>query len=296
MGYKIIVRIKGGLGNQMFCYAAARSLALRNNSELIIDHVTGFIRDKQYHRKYALGIFNIPCRLATPSERLEPFERYRRGVLKYISRKKFFFERTYVEQEKKFDERLLFFKVNKNITIDGLWISEKYFKNHEQSIRRDFAFHEPKDAKNQAVARKILNDPEAVSLHIRWYSPPDGKDKDYNLCKAYYSKAIDLLNRKLTNPHFYLFSDFPEQVQSIFKGKISNHTIIRHNQEEVLAYADMWLMSLCHHHVTANSTFSWWGAWLNKQKNKIVVTPSAFDSKVATWGIEGQIPDEWIVI
>jgi hypothetical protein len=63
-----------------------------------------------------------------------------------------------------------------------------------------------------------------------------------------------------------------------------------------MAYADMWLMSLCKHHITANSTFSWWGAWLNPDKNKIVVTPSAFDSKVASWGFEGQIPDEWIVL
>jgi hypothetical protein len=297
MKYKIVARIKGGLGNQMFCYAAARSLALRNDAELVIDNVTGFVRDKTYNRTYALAVFNIPCRLATPSEYLVPFERYRRGLLKYLSRKQDFFKRKYVEQERKeFDPRLLSFKVYKNIIIDGLWISEKYFKEHEQIIREDFNFQEPQDAENKNAAQKILAESEAVSLHVRWYSTPDEQDKDYNLRKDYYSKAIELINLKLSNPHFFLFSDFPEQAASLFKDKISNYTVVSHNTEESMAYADMWLMSLCKHHITANSTFSWWGAWLNPDKNKIVVTPSAFDSKVASWGFEGQIPDEWIVL
>ena len=80
---KVIARIKGGIGNQLFCYAAARRLALVNNAELVIDDITGFVRDRHYNRKYALDHFHIPCRKATPAERLEPFERYRRGVMKW---------------------------------------------------------------------------------------------------------------------------------------------------------------------------------------------------------------------
>ena len=82
MTLRVIARIKGGLGNQLFCYAAARRLALVNNAELVIDDVTGFVRDHQYCRQYMLDRFQIPVRKATPSERLEPFERYRRGVHK----------------------------------------------------------------------------------------------------------------------------------------------------------------------------------------------------------------------
>ena len=74
--------IKGGLGNQLFCYAAVRRLALINNAELVIDDTTGFARDRQYHRNFALDHFQIPVRKATPAERLEPFERFRRGILK----------------------------------------------------------------------------------------------------------------------------------------------------------------------------------------------------------------------
>ena len=109
---KIITRIKGGLGNQLFCYAVARRLALVNNAELIIDDVTGFIRDKKFCRQYMLDHFNIPCRKATSYERLEPFERYRRGILKLMSRRKKFCERKYIEQERLgFDTRMLSLKI-----------------------------------------------------------------------------------------------------------------------------------------------------------------------------------------
>ena len=92
---KIIPRIFGGLGNQLFCYAAARRLALVNDAELVIDDVTGFARDREYRRQYMLDRFRIPVRKATPAERLEPFERYRRGLMKWLSRSKPFMERHY---------------------------------------------------------------------------------------------------------------------------------------------------------------------------------------------------------
>jgi len=117
---QIITRIKGGIGNQLFCYAAARRLALVNNAELIIDDVTGFARDRQYRRQYMLNRFQIPVRKATPAERLEPFERYRRGVAKWLSHRKAFTERRYLEQEGlDFDERLLSLRINGTVYIDG---------------------------------------------------------------------------------------------------------------------------------------------------------------------------------
>src|SRR5712691_2524903 len=117
--------MKGGLGNQLFCYAAARRLALANNAELVIDDVTGFARDRQYRRQYALDSCHIPVRKATPAERLEPFERYRRGVAKWLSRKKPFAERRYLEQEGlDFDERLLDVKV-KGGTLSGWPVAKR---------------------------------------------------------------------------------------------------------------------------------------------------------------------------
>ena len=93
---KVIVRVKGGLGNQLFCYAAARRLALVNDAELVVDDVTGFCRDKIYGCKYALDKFNIKARKATPAERMEPFERGRRAMAKYFSKARPFNKRRYV--------------------------------------------------------------------------------------------------------------------------------------------------------------------------------------------------------
>ena len=98
---KVITRIRGGLGNQLFCYAAARRLAVINDAELVIDDVTGFIRDQEYRRKYHLDVFNIPARKASPSERMEPFERIRRGIAKFMSSRKTFERKGYIVQEGK---------------------------------------------------------------------------------------------------------------------------------------------------------------------------------------------------
>jgi hypothetical protein len=294
--HKVIVRIKGGLGNQMFCYSAAKALAMRNECELVIDPVSGFKYDS-YKRKYALDNFNIKSRVASKYEMLEPFARIRSKIKRKISQRKSFFDRSYLIQDFiEFDPRLLSYKVKKNIIIDGLWLSEKYFKDYEQNIRKDLTFREPDDRMNQQTADSIRSNPQAVSLHVRWYATPDEDDKDYNLRKGYYLKAIQYIKQKIDNPVFYIFSDFPEHVDSIFKDQLSNYSIILHNKDESMAYADMWLMSLCRHHIIANSTFSWWGAWLNPNKEKVVVVPPPSKSDIYAWGFEGQIPDEWIVL
>jgi hypothetical protein len=107
----VVARAKGGLGNYLFCYVAARRLALVNCGELFIDDVSGFVRDGQYQRQYMLDHFNIPTPKATPAERLEPLERNRRGTPRWWSRRKPFGDRCYQEQEGlDFDERLLAFK------------------------------------------------------------------------------------------------------------------------------------------------------------------------------------------
>lgn len=296
---KIIVRIKGGLGNQMFCYAAARRLQIINNAELIIDSKTGFVRDKEYNRKYALHAFKIPFRLANKKERLEPIERYRRGIMKYLSKRKEFHERNYIEQDKNlFDKRLLEFKIIQNVIIDGLWLSQKYFIDQEDYIRKDFEFNEPKDSENKRIYSMIKKDAKSVSLHVRWYFPPDSDSRslEYNVNIDYYIRAINFIKNQIDNPHFYIFSDYPHHVEAILKKEIDAYTLVTHNVEEEMAYADMWLMSNCVHHIIANSTFSWWGAWLDNNKEKIVIAPPASKSKVYEWGGSDQIPDEWLVM
>jgi hypothetical protein len=288
---KIISRIKGGLGNQLFCYAAARRLSLVNNAKLVIDDITGFARDRLYHRSYMLDHFNISARKATPAERLEPFERYRRGVLKWLSSKKPFAQRGYLEQEgPEFDERLLELKVNGSLYLDGLWQSERYFLDVEQTIRDDLRITPPMDALNQSMANEICKR-EAVALHVRWFHGADSA-ASHNVRVDYYQRAMDLIEKQIESPHYFLFSDDLKAASTKLQLPKGRVTPVSHNQGDKNAYADLWLMSLCRHFITANSTFSWWGAWLGQANRKIVVCPRS-SATIAQWDFQGQIPEDW---
>ena len=292
---KVIARIKGGLGNQLFCYAAARRLALSNNAELVIDHVTGFSRDGEYDRRYALDSFHIPARKATGRERMEPLERIRRLVMKRMSRRQPFEKRRYLEQEGiDFDERLLAVRVIDTVYLDGLWQSEHYFKDMAETVRNDLRIVAPTDPLNESIAEQICNC-NAVALHVRWFDPPGTLSK-YNVGAQYYRRAVEVMERALDSPNYFVFSDDPHVASARLALPKGRTTFVSHNQGEVNGYADLWLMRLCRHFVTANSTFSWWGAWLGEHKNKIVVTPSIKIDGKAAWGFKGLIPSAWLKV
>jgi hypothetical protein len=294
---KVIVRIKGGLGNQLFCYAAARRLALVNQSELVIDHVTGFVRDSLYQRKYMLDHFAIPVRKATPSERMEPFERYRRGMEKFISRQRPFLKRTYVEQEfTRFDPRLIEFRPAGNVCLDGLWQSEGYFKDVVSTIREDLSIIPPKDARNLQVADEIRNCPTAVALHVRWFEVPGGIPIR-NVASGYYQRAVAMMEERVVSPHYFLFSDNAEAARAKLALPEDRVSFITHNLGDEHAYADLWLMTLCRHFITANSTFSWWGAWLGESDNSMVLVPDFTPGgNEASWCFDGLIPNRWSLV
>ncbi|WP_136514301.1 alpha-1,2-fucosyltransferase [Geomonas edaphica] len=296
---KIIVRIKGGLGNQLFCYAAARRLALVNDAELIIDDVTGFIRDRQYRRIYALDKFAISARKATSIERMEPFERYRRGVAKLFAQKTPFQNRKYIQQEGiDLDSRLLEVKPNGTVYIDGLWQSEMYFKDVERIIKDDLRIISPVDSVNREIARKITSC-NSVCIHVRWFDKPKTviNVTSHNLESNYYKRAIQHILDKVSAPHFFIFSDDPISAKKLLALPENMVTCVSHNVGDENAYADLWLMKQCHHIITANSTFSWWGAWLGESDSKIIITPGKIFSGTSTaWGFSGLIPDRWCLL
>lgn len=292
---KIVSRIRGGLGNQLFCYAAARRLAVVNGTELVLDDVSGFVRDHEYQRKYALDNFHIPVRKATPAERLEPFERYRRGLRKWLSLRKPFDQRSYIEQEGiDFDKRLLSLTVKGTVYLDGLWQGEGYFKDIEGIIREDLRIIPPEDMLNQKIADEICNR-NAVSLHVRWFAAP-GSVADHNVSSDYYIRAVRMIESKVNSPHYFLFSDDPEAARTKLQLPSGRVTFVSHNRCEDGACADLWLMTLCRHFIIANSTFSWWGAWLaGRSEEKMVICPSRYRT-TAEWDFNGQIPDIWLKV
>jgi hypothetical protein len=291
---KVIVRVFGGIGNQLFCYAAARRLAYVNDAELVIDHVSGFTYDKKYRRIYQLDHFHIPARKATPAERFEPFSRFRRFIIKRINRFLPFEKRKYIcEETFDFDPRLLNLQVNGTVYLEGYWQSEKYFKDIEPIIREDLRIKPPLDNLNQEMAKKI-RECLAVAIHIRFFDKP-GEKSENNLPSSYYKEAIDYMESRFQNPHYFIFSDYPESARELIPLPDSQITLITHNKGEENAYADLWLMSQCKHFIIANSTFSWWGAWLSDNKEKIVIAPK-MNSNAGAWRDKGFFPEEWVLL
>ena len=291
---KIIARFFGGLGNQLFIYAAARRLALVNDTEVVLDDVSGFTHDVVYQRQYQLDHFSIPCRKATALERLEPFGRLRRKVLRNWNQRKPFEARAYLLQDGiDFDPSLLQFKPRGTVYMEGYWQSEKYFKDVEGTIRQDLDIKPPTDSANLDMADQIRSS-LAVALHVRFFDEPYAEGIN-NAPGDYYSRAIETMERLVPLAHYFIFSDQPKAARARIPLPDARVTLVSHNQGDEHAYADLWLMTLCQHFVIANSTFSWWGAWLANNPSKQVIAPG-FEMREGKmwWGFDGLLPDQWI--
>jgi hypothetical protein len=291
---KIIPRILGGLGNQLFCYAAARRLALVNNSELILDNFSGFVYDDIYQRHYQLEHFNITCRKVSAAERLEPFSRVRRYLKRRWNKRLQFMQRSYVVQEgMNFEPRLINFKPQGTVYLEGYWQSENYFKDIEEILRQDLKITPPADSANLAMAIKI-RDCRSVAVHVRFFDEPQETDIN-NAPGDYYCRAIETMERLVPVTHYFIFSDQPDAARARIPLSDDRVTLVAHNQGDENAYADLWLMTQCQHFIIANSTFSWWGAWLATNANKQVIAPG-FEMRQGkmSWGFSGLLPDEWI--
>jgi hypothetical protein len=295
---KIIPRIYGGIGNQLFIYAAARRLALVNRAELVLDNVSGFAYDEVYHRHYQLDHFNIPFRKANAKELLEPFSRVQRYLMRKWNQHLLFAQRAYLVQESiDFDKRLLYLKPQGAFYLEGYWQSEGYFKDVEDTIRQELQIIPPTDHTNLVMAEQILGC-TAVAVHVRFFDEPNGSGAN-NASSDYYNRAVDTMERLTSTAHYFIFSDRPAAARDIIPLPDARVTLVTHNQCDENAYADLWLMTKCQHFIIANSTFSWWGAWLGHNPAKQVIAPGfeiKDNTKVTTWGFKGLLPQEWIKI
>jgi len=291
---KIVSRINGGLGNQLFCYAAARRLALVNNAELVIDHISGFDYDYEYQRQFQLDHFNILCRRATRAERLEPLSRVRRYLRRLLNRWRPFEKRNFIQQEGvDFDPRLLIVQARGTVYLEGYWQSEKYFKDVESTIRDNLRIIPPVDASNLKMAERIRSC-LAVAVHVRFFDAPQELGLN-NAPSDYYARAVTRMETLAPDAHYFVFSDQPAAARLQIPLPEDRITLVSHNFGDTNAYADLWLMTLCQHFIIANSTFSWWGGWLAGNQGKHVIAPG-FEMRVGKmwWGFDGLLPDEWI--
>ncbi|MCP5410266.1 MAG: alpha-1,2-fucosyltransferase [Chromatiaceae bacterium] len=291
---RIVVRIFGGIGNQLFAYAAARRLELVNDAELVLDDISGFVYDHQYQRQYQLDHFHIPCRKATPAERLEPFSRVRRYLNRRWNQRLLFEQRKYLMQEGvDFDPRLLACKPKGTLYLEGYWQSENYFKDVEWVIRDDLRISAPDDSMNLGMADQIRQG-ITVAVHVRFFDEPDNSEGN-NASGDYYQRAIAEMGQRVPEAHYFVFSDRPQAARARIPLPDHRVTLVNHNRGDTMAYADLWLMTQCQHFIIANSTFSWWGAWLSASPDKIIIAPG-FERREGkmSWGFKGLLPESWV--
>lgn len=289
----IISNILGGLGNQMFQYAMGRSLALKKKDNFKID-IRNF---KKYFRNFELNnVFACEINFASEND-LKKILSWQKNIFlhKFLKKNYFkFFRKKNFIVEPHFHYWQNVNKLQKNIYVYGYWQSERYFKENEKVIRKDFKFKKTLHNQNLCIANDIKNS-NSISLHIRrgdYLS--DKKNSFVGICSIdYYKKAIEIVSNKIKNPIFYIFSDDMKWVKQNFNHKL-NLRYVDNNQKQN-SHFDLQLMSLCNHNIIANSSFSWWGAWLNSNKNKIVIAPKKWfkSGPLITSDI---IPDSWIKI
>lgn len=285
----------GGLGNQMFQYAAARALALDKDTWVYLD--PSFLHEdskgRWTQREYELGVFNIHYKFER-SGRINFLRSLNlKSYMKRMSDSKLWFlpYRNFYQSDHRYHPEIC--EYPKNTYLHGYFQSEKYFIHHDAQIRKDFEFLEPAKGRNAELLDKIRNS-VSVSVHVRRgdYVTLAAASAFHGLMgMEYYQSGIELIASKINLPlNYFVFSDDPEWARANlqFHGET---TFVDWNSGKS-GFEDMRLMSNCKHHIIANSSFSWWGAWLNPSKEKIVVAPKQ-------WFTDGSaqddiIPDSWL--
>ena len=270
----ILISLQGGIGNQLFQYATARRLAHVHNTELKLD--LSLLADDKL-RIYELNHFNICAQTADNNDFLllkknmlsKKIRTYLKGLFQgknvlTVVREKHF----------PFDETVLALADNTFFEF-GYWQTEKYFKDIKHILQQELTLKDNLSTQSNEVALRIQNTPNTVCLHVRrgdYVSNPLTNSVHGTCSLQYYQKALQLIEQKYPELNLFVFSDDPEWTCANIQ---SNHPMVfvNHNGAET-AYEDLHLMSLCQHNIIANSSFSWWGAWLNQNPEKIVCYPN----------------------
>lgn len=275
----ITVKLIGGLGNQMFQYALGRHLSIKNNCDLYMD-INEFETYKLH--KYSLQHFQIK----------ENFLK-----LEDVPKKSFFdrfnFLKTGVIQERNFNFSKNILDIKAPSYLEGFWQSELYFNEIRETLIKDFEVEKPLTGKNLKVFEEIKG-VDSISLHVRRgdYVSNQQTNSFHGTCSLnYYKRSLDyIIEKKPGDLKIFAFSDDPQWIKENLKTEIPIR-FVDHNDADA-NFEDLRLMSLCKNNIIANSSFSWWGAWLNQNSEKIVIAPQRWynNDKVDTSDV---VPNSW---
>ena len=300
----IIARISNGLGNQLFIYAAARRMAQDRGEKLLLDTHSGFVREK-YGAIDQLRHFAVATERAPLSDCfVTPFGRRKRELMKTISK--------HVPRARKFilkEQDFVGFNgaepdfsgpLRRKVRLEGYWQSLRYFSPLEATIRCELQIVSPLSETSRAVEAAILGC-NAVCVHIRQKRGaalvadiPAPKANEPQLPFAYYQQAIEIAAARVRNPVFFCFGDDAEYLSARWNFRYPVH-FVTHNRTQDVAHEDFALMTQCQHFIIANSTFSWWAAYLGNHPDKFVIAPSSKGD--LAWATERDIhPTGWTVL
>ncbi|MDD2337893.1 MAG: alpha-1,2-fucosyltransferase [Geobacteraceae bacterium] len=295
----ILVRLSGGMGNQMFQYATARRLAAVHDTVLKIDTSRlqhGAPRDTP--RDYALGCFSISAEPASPSESdlceklrqqtASPFSRLLQKCGPFRTTKGMHYVR---QQSSSFDPAIL--RLGDNVCLEGYWQSEKYFLDIRALLKKEFTLRPPLVGEDLHQAEKIQAS-TAVALHVRRgdYLTNPHAAVHHGICdRDYYDRAVHFMRDKIPTARLFIFSDEPQWIEKNMKYDLPTTYVSKTGMASDVR--DLALMSMCRHHIIANSSFSWWGAWLGDNQEKIVIAPKRWfnDPNHDTTDL---IPEGWL--
>jgi hypothetical protein len=285
---QVVIRLMGGLGNQMFQYAASRAVADRLNVPLKLD-LSWF--ENSSDRNFALTPFNINAELIKECKNTNA---YLFKVFRVITKRfKFFakFNSNFTEASYNFDPKIL--KLTSPVILNGYFQSEKYFELIKPKIIDEFSFVTLAKGETLKILKDIQNT-DSICVHVRRGDYVLNKETNayHGTCSLdYYNKAVHVSADGLANPHCFIFSDDHRWVHENLKLDVPYTVVDIHNSDE--AHEDLRLMSECKRFVIANSSLSWWGAWLCSNKNKKIIAPKKWfsDSSINT---DDLIPSEWI--
>lgn len=289
----ILARLQGGLGNQLFQYAAGRRLAHVRGAKLRLD--VSALDDPRLRkpRRYELEALNVATEVAGADD-LARVRREPKGLVERVRERlagggNGF--RVVREAHFHFDPAVL--DLPDDVYLDGYWQSARYFADVADRIRREVTPKAPLTGRNAELAKEIEGC-HAVSVHVRRgdYLTDPAVLAMHGVCgPEYYEMALAHVGERVAEPVFFVFGDDADWARRSVRAP-GRMVIVDHNGPEHPA-EDLRLMALCRHHVIANSTFSWWGAWLNPRPDKIVVAPERWFGS-DRWDTRDLIPAEWV--
>jgi hypothetical protein len=296
---KVIVRLKGGLGNQLFQYATARSIAHKNNAQLWLDTFTGY-RSDPFRRTFGLDRYDIRAQLLPEAECFHRLHKSR------VARKlRSYRERCYMRWlGRAFDPFTYGLKINRDaVMLEGFWQSEAYFRNVADPLRTELRLKCELSPETARLA-DVIRGKNSVAVHVRrLHGVSAGGEKvagrfggsaAHVSQDAYYREAIKLIESKRDDVCAFVFADSPDWARENIRFECPT-TYVSHNGPD-RDYEDLFLMSICQDHVIANSSFSWWGAWLGQRPDKLVCAPRNFSPYKGMRPLSDVYPAAWIVM